>query len=87
MKSTTIFREDMNNKLHGNLFDSLLEDLGIDTHVMVAGRWIDREINEVTIRVASTKIEPVVKVGGSDLAFAEEEGEAVFDEEEGIVFR
>ena len=49
MKSTTIYREDMNNELHGNLFDELLDDLGIETHAIVAGRSIDREISEVTI--------------------------------------
>lgn len=53
MKSTTIYREDMNNELHGNLFDELLDDLGIETHAIVAGRSIDREISEVTIWVQS----------------------------------
>ena len=53
MKAITIYREDMNNELHGNLFDGLLDDLGIETHVTVAGRPIDREISEVTIWVQS----------------------------------
>jgi hypothetical protein len=56
MKSVTIYREDMNNKLHGNLFDSLLDDLGIETHTIVAGRPIDREIGEVTIWVSGSTI-------------------------------
>ena len=30
MHRITIYREDMNNPLHGNLFESLLEDLGIE---------------------------------------------------------
>lgn len=55
MKSTTIYREDMNNELHGNLFDELLDDLGIETHAIVAGRSIDREISEVTIWVHTSK--------------------------------
>ena len=49
MKSITIYREDMNNELHGNLFDSLLDDLGIETHAIVDGRPIDRGLEEVTI--------------------------------------
>ena len=44
MRSITIYRDDMNNPIHGNLFDSLLEDLGIETHVTVAGKSINREI-------------------------------------------
>ncbi len=47
----TIYREDMNNSLHGNLFNGLLEDLGINTHVMVGGRSIDREIESVELQV------------------------------------
>ena len=50
-KRITIYREDMNNPLHGNLFNSLLEDLGIETHALVAGRHIDREIDNVTLTV------------------------------------
>ena len=53
MRSTTIFRDDMNNPIHGNLFGSLLEDLGIETHVTVAGRSINREIDSVDIVVMS----------------------------------
>ena len=51
MRSITIYRDDMNNRIHGNLFDSLLEDLGIETHVTVAGKSIDREIDSVDIVV------------------------------------
>ena len=57
MKSTTIYREDMNNELHGNLFDSLLDDLGIETYTMVAGRPIDREIDSITIWASATEVE------------------------------
>jgi len=55
MKTITLYREDFNNPLHPNLFNNLLEDLGIETHVVVAGRTVDREIDEVEIRVASVK--------------------------------
>ena len=53
MKTVTIYRDDMNNSIHGNLFDSLLEDLGIETHVTVAGKLINREIDSVDIVVMS----------------------------------
>lgn len=53
MRSITIYRDDMNNPIHGNLFDSLLEDLGIETHVTVAGKSINREIESVDIVVMS----------------------------------
>ena len=53
MRSITIYRDDMNNRIHGNLFDSLLEDLGIETHVTVAGKSINREIESVDIVVSS----------------------------------
>ena len=53
MKTITIYRDDMNNKVHGNLFDSMLEDLGIETHVIVAGRTINRKIASVEIVVAN----------------------------------
>jgi hypothetical protein len=53
MRSITIYRDDMNNQIHGNLFNSLLEDLGIETHVTVAGKSINREIESVDIVVMS----------------------------------
>ena len=53
MKTVTIYRDDMNNRIHGNLFISLLEDLGIETHVTVAGKSINREIDSVDIVVMS----------------------------------
>jgi hypothetical protein len=53
MKTVTIYREDMNNRIHGNLFNSLLEDMGIETHVTVAGKLINRDIDSVDIVVMS----------------------------------
>ncbi len=50
-KQITIYREDMNNSLHGNLFNSLLTDLGVQTHTIVAGREVDREIDHVILTV------------------------------------
>jgi hypothetical protein len=47
----TIYREDMNNRLHGNMFNGLLEDLGINTTVVVNGKAIEREIDEITLSV------------------------------------
>ncbi len=55
MKTVTLYREDFNNPLHPDIFDHLLEDLGIDTHVVVAGRAIDREVDEVTLTVAGVE--------------------------------
>ncbi len=55
MKTITLYREDFNNPLHPDIFNNLLEDLGIETHVVVAGRTINREIDEVEITVASVK--------------------------------
>ena len=56
MKTITIYREDMNNSLHGNLFNSLLEDLGVATHTLVAGRMIDNEIEEITLNIQESQI-------------------------------
>jgi len=50
-KQITIYREDMNNSLHGNLFNNLLTDLGVQTHTVVAGREIDREIDHIILTV------------------------------------
>ena len=46
----------MNNSLHGNLFNSLLEDLGVATHTLVAGRMIDNEIEEITLNIQESQI-------------------------------
>ena len=36
-------------------FDDMLRELGVETHVLVAGRVIDKEITRVTLHV--TKVE------------------------------
>lgn len=51
MKTITLYKEDISNPLHPNLWEGILEDLGVETHTVVAGRSIDKEISEVTIRV------------------------------------
>jgi len=51
----TLYKEDIHNPLHPNLWEGVLEDLGIDTHTNVAGRMIDNEITEVTLTVTNAK--------------------------------
>jgi len=59
MKKVTIYRDDMNNPLHGNLFNSLLEDLGIATHKLIDGRYVDMGVDEITLTVAGTDVEEI----------------------------
>jgi len=56
MKYVTLYREDFNNPLYGDVFNLMLEDLGIETHTLVAGRNIDREIQSVDLVVVSTEV-------------------------------
>ena len=51
MQTLVLYKEDINNPLHPFLWESMLEELGIDTHVQVAGRSVDLEITEVTLDV------------------------------------
>jgi len=51
----TIYKEDIHNPLHPNIWESMLEDLGVATHTEVAGRMIDNEITEVTLTVSNAK--------------------------------
>lgn len=52
MKTITLYRQDFYNELHPDIFDSYLELLGIETHVVVDGERIDREIDEVDLKVS-----------------------------------
>lgn len=52
MKTITLYRQDFYNELHPDIFDSYLELLGIETHVVVDGKRIDREIDEVDLKVS-----------------------------------
>ena len=57
-KLLTLYREDFSNPLHPDLFNGILDGLGIDTHVKVRGQgWIDREIGEVTVTVTAVRID------------------------------
>ena len=38
-------------------FDGMLEELGVETHVLVAGRYIDKEITRVTLHVATVEVD------------------------------
>ena len=38
-------------------FDDMLRELGVETHVLVAGRVIDKEITRVTLHVASVEVD------------------------------
>ena len=40
-------------------FDDMLRELGVETHVWVAGRYIDKEITRVTLHVASVEVDEV----------------------------
>jgi hypothetical protein len=52
MKTITLYKDDFSgNALHPNMWENTLEDLGIETHTVVAGRSINNEYNEVTLTV------------------------------------
>ena len=36
-------------------WEGLLEDLGIESHELVAGRWIDKEIDSVRVGISWAK--------------------------------
>ncbi len=57
MKTITLYRDDFAGSSFANIFDGILEDLGVETHTTVAGRSISNEIDEVTIRVSSVSPE------------------------------
>jgi hypothetical protein len=54
MRTLTLYKEDLNPRSILT-WDGILEDLGIDTHVLVNGRYIDRELDAVTITVAQAE--------------------------------
>ena len=57
MKQITLYKEDINNPMHPNLWNGILEDLGVDTHTMVAGRSHDNEIDSVTLSVSGVSVD------------------------------
>lgn len=38
-------------------FDDMLRELGVETHVLVAGRVIDKEITRVTLHVTKVEVD------------------------------
>ena len=56
MKTVTLYREDFYNELHPEIFDYYLEKLGIETHVVVDGKRIEREIDQVDIMVLDATV-------------------------------
>ena len=38
-------------------FDDMLRELGVETHVWVAGRYIDKEITRVTLYVTKVEVD------------------------------
>ena len=55
MKTLTLYKDDIatTSVLSWN---SLLEDLGVETHVLVGGRYIDKEIDHIDITVYGNSI-------------------------------
>ena len=55
MKYLTLYKEDI---AHESImsWDSLLEDLGVDTHQFVGGRFIDKEIDSVTVAIHGNSV-------------------------------
>jgi hypothetical protein len=55
-KSVTIYRDDMNNEMFGNMFEFVLDSLGVDTHAMIDGRYVKRDIDSVTLCVDTADV-------------------------------
>jgi len=55
MKTVILYESDFANNQIGMTWADLLDNLGIETHVLVGGRWIDKEIESVTLKVASVE--------------------------------
>ena len=48
MKTLTLYKDDIATTSIMS-WNSLLEDLGVETHVLVGGRYIDKEIDHIDI--------------------------------------
>ncbi len=59
MKTIILYKDDFKHNCFGfgMSWEGLLEDLGIETHEVVAGRRIDKELEEVTITVVKAEAE------------------------------
>jgi hypothetical protein len=59
MKTVTLFKDDLANAESdpvqlGMSWNGLLEQIGVETHTLVDGRWIDRKVESVDIVVRET---------------------------------
>ena len=55
MKTLTLFKDDIATTSIMS-WNSLLEDLGVETHVLVGGRYIDKEIDHVDITLYGNSV-------------------------------
>ena len=55
MKILTLYKDDIATS-SVMTWNGLLEDLGVETHVLVGGRYIDKEIDHVDISVYGNSI-------------------------------
>jgi hypothetical protein len=55
MKYLTLYKDDI---AHGSVmsWDGLLGNLGVETHTIVAGRTIDKEIDSVTVAIHGNSV-------------------------------
>ena len=54
MKRVVLFKDDLANSELGLSWNGLLETLGVKTHTLVDGKWVERQIDSVDIIVQST---------------------------------
>ena len=55
MKTLTLFKDDIATTSIMS-WNSLLEDLGVETHVLVGGRYIDKEIDHIDITLYGNSV-------------------------------
>ena len=55
MKVLTLYKEDINPNSVMN-WEGVLDSLGVETHVLVGGRYIDKEIDHIDITVYGNSI-------------------------------
>ena len=57
MKTVILYADDFANNGLGMSFEDLLENLGIETTVVVDGKIVVREIDKIELTVADAKVE------------------------------
>ena len=55
MKVLTLYKEDINPNSVMN-WEGVLDSLGVETHVLVGGRYIDKEIDHIDIAVYGNSV-------------------------------